>query len=227
MSYDVIRTFQADYILFDLIFLAIFIFLLIKYKKKIPLIAFFVGGLAINFVIDWGFWLHSGTREVMLPNFINTFVFFLWFSISYGVEYAYVFLMFEKKSNKIAWTLLVFGAWILIALLSQIIPLNDSTIVTVRHMSNLRFLRIVIVLIGYSLLFAFKYDWKKIIYLFFIGFLVHFMMEFSLLITGIRPGSLLILLENSLVEFNMGVPFFYLIYDKWLKKKFKSFKLRI
>ena len=219
MSYDVIRTFQADYILFDLIFLAIFIFLLIKYKKKIPLIAFFVGGLGINFVIDWGFWLHSGTREVVLPTFLNTIIFFLWFSLSYGVEYAYVFLMFEKKSNKLAWTFLVFGAWILIGLLSWLIPINDSTISLVRHMSNLRFLRLAVVLIGYSLLFAFRYDWKKIIYLFFIGFLVHFMMEFSLLLTGIRPGSLLILLENSLIEFNMGVPFFYLIYDKWLKKR--------
>jgi glucosamine 6-phosphate synthetase-like amidotransferase/phosphosugar isomerase protein len=40
------------------------------------------------------------------------------------------------------------------------------------------------------------------------------MMEFSLLISGIRPGSLPILLENSLIEFNMGIPFFYLLYDK-------------
>lgn len=34
MAYDVIRTFGADYILFDLIFLVVFIFLLIKYKRK-------------------------------------------------------------------------------------------------------------------------------------------------------------------------------------------------
>jgi hypothetical protein len=44
------------------------------------------------------------------------------------------------------------------------------------------------------------------------------MMEFSLLVTGIKPGSFLILLENSLVEFNMGIPVLYLIYDKFLKK---------
>jgi len=218
--YDVIRIFGLDYILFDLAFLAIFLFLLIKLKKKIPLIAFFVGGLLINFFIDWGIWLHSGVREVMLPaNFFGgTILFFVWFSLSYGVEYAYVFLMFDKNSKKIEWTLFVLMGWILVALLSQLIPINDTSIVTIRHMSDFRILRIAIVLIGYSLLFLFKYDWKKILYLFSIGFLIHFMMEFSLSITNIRPGSFWILLENSLIEFNMGVPFFYLIYDKLLRK---------
>ncbi len=219
MSYDVIRTFQTDYILFDLIFLIIFLSLLIKHKKKIPLIAFFVGGLAINFMVDWGFWLHSGTREAVLPSFLNTVVFFLWFSISYGVEYSYVFLMFEEKSDKTFWTFLILISWIIIGLASQVFSLNDSGIYLVRHMSDLRLLRIGVVITGYGMLFAFKYNWKKILYLFFIGFLVHFMMEFSLFMTGIRPTSLLVLIENSLIEFNMGVPFFYLLYDKVLKKR--------
>jgi len=221
--YDVVRTFGADYIIFDLIFLAIFAFLLIKSKKKIALLAFFAGGLLINFFIDWGIWLHSGVREISLPsNFIGgTILFFLWFSLSYGVEYAYVFLMFDKKTKKINWTLFIFISWILIALLSQLIPINDAEITTIRHMGNFRLLRVLIVLFGYSLLFILKYKPKRILYLFFVGFLIHFMMEFSLLITGIRPGSFLILLENSLIEFNMGVPFFYLIYDKILKKRIR------
>jgi len=221
--YDGIRNFGLDYILFDVLFLLIFVTLLIKCKKKIPLAVFFVGGLLINFVVDWGFWLHTGIREISLPfDFAGSvLLFFLWFSLSYGVEYAYVFLMFEKKSKKISWTLLVLAGWLLVAFLSQTITINDSPITTIRHMSNLRFLRIGLVLIGYGLLFIFRYNWKKILYLFFVGFLVHFMMEFSLLLAGIRPGSFLILLENSLIEFNMGVPFFYLFYDKYLKKKIK------
>jgi hypothetical protein len=223
MVYDVIRTFGIDYIFFDLIFVALFLFLLIKFKKKIPLLVFFIGGLGINFLMDWGIWLHTGIREISLPaNFFGgIFLFFLWFSLSYGVEYAYVFLMFEKKSNKLGWTLLVFGGWLLVAFLSQFFSVNDALITTVRHMGDLRFLRIILVLVGYSLLFIFRYDWKKISYLFFIGFLIHFMMEFSLFVSGIRPGSFPILLENSLIEFNMGIPFFYLLYDKFLKKKIK------
>jgi mannose/fructose/N-acetylgalactosamine-specific phosphotransferase system component IIC len=132
-----------------------------------------------------------------------------------------MFLMFEEKTNKVAWTLLVFFGWLLVAFSSQIFSINDATITVIRHMADLRLLRVIIVIVGYSLLVLFKYDWKKIIYLFFVGFLIHFMMEFSLLVSGIRPGSFLILIENSLIEFNMGVPFFYLLYDKYLQKKIK------
>jgi len=221
--YDVIRNFGLDYIFFDLIFVAIFLFLLVRFKKKIPLLVFFLGGLGINFLVDWGIWLHTGIREISLPSSFlgGVFLFFIWFSLSYGVEYAYVFLMFEKKSNKIGWTALVLFGWLSVAFLSQFFSINDSAITVIRHMGDLRFLRIILVLIGYSLLFIFKYDWKKIAYLFFVGFAIHFMMEFSLLVSGIRPGSFLILLENSLIEFNMGVPFFYLLYDKFLRKRIK------
>jgi len=222
--YDVIRNFGVDYIYFDVIFLVVFLALLIIYKKKIPLIAFFVGGLGINFLIDWGIWLHTGIREISLPinSFSAVFLFFLWFSLSYGVEYAYIFLMFEKKSSKLKWTLFIFVGWLLVAFLSQWISLNNNSIIAIRHMSDLRFLRIGIVVVGYFLLFISKYNWKKILFLFFVGFLIHFMMEFSLLISGIRPTSFLIILENSLIEFNMGVPFFYLIWDKFLKIRYNK-----
>ena len=98
--YDVIRNFGLDYIYFDILFLIVFVFLLIRSKAKIPLMALFAGGLGINFLIDWGIWYHSGLRTIVLPeNFLGgAFLFFLWFSISYGVEYAYVFLMFRRKN---------------------------------------------------------------------------------------------------------------------------------
>jgi hypothetical protein len=144
----------------------------------------------------------------------------LWFSLAYGVEYAYTFIMFEEKSKKLFWSLFVLCGWLSVAFLSQIFHLNDAVIVTLRHMQGLRTLRIFLVIFGYSLLFLYKYDWKKILYLFMVGFLIHFFMEFSLFVSGIRPGNLAILIENSLIEFNMGVPFFYLLYDKYLKNRF-------
>jgi hypothetical protein len=225
--YDVIRTFNASYIILDLVFVLAFLLILLLRRKWIPLAAFFIGGLFVNFFVDWGIWYHTGIREIYLPaSFlsnislsIKTVLFMLWLSLSYGVEYAYVFLMFEKKSNKYFWTAIVFIGWILIGFLSQYLPLNNDNIQVIRHMSDLRYLRIILVIAGYSLLFIFKYDYKKIGYLFFVGFIIHFMMEFSLLINNIRPGSMWILIENSLVEFNMGIPFFYLLYDKVLKPK--------
>jgi hypothetical protein len=203
--YNVIRTFGVDYIYFDLIFVSIFLFLLIKYKKIIPLIAFFVGGFCINFLVDWGLWLHTGIRELTIPaNFVGgAFLFMLWFSLSYGVEYAYVFLMFQekaKKYEKLAWTLFILIGWLLVGFLSQKLHINDTQIVTLRHMSDFRLLRVALVLFGYGLLVYLKYDWKKIAFLFFVGFMVHFMMELSLLLTSIRPGSLAILIENSLLS---------------------------
>jgi hypothetical protein len=220
---EIVRQFGVDYIYFDLIFSIIFIYMLIRFKKKIPLLAYFIGGIGINFIIDYGIWLNTGIREASLPfNFTGSlFLFFLWFSLTYGVQYSYVFLMFEKKTNKIFWTSLVFIGWILVALLSQIISINDSQIYLVRHMGESRLITIIIFLLGYSLLFILRYDWKKIIYLFFIGFLIHFMMEFSLFISGIRPGSLSVLFFNSFIEFNMGIPFFYIFYDRYLRKRFK------
>jgi hypothetical protein len=227
MNYDVIRNFGIDYIFFDIAFLMLFIFLLIKSKKKIPLMFLFIGGI-INFLIDWGVWYNlSDIREISVPdNFLpflsfglKVFIFFLWFSISYGLEYAWVFLMFDKNSKKLKWTIILFAGWILVGLLSQLLPLNDAQITTIRHMPDLRIWRVIIVVAGYTLLVLLKYKWKTIAYLFFIGFTIHFMMEFSLLITGIRPGSFSILLENSLIEFNMGIPILYLIYDKLFKKK--------
>jgi hypothetical protein len=84
-----------------------------------------------------------------------------------------MFLMFEEKTNKVAWTLLVFFGWLLVAFSSQIFSINDATITVIRHMADLRLLRVIIVIVGYSLLVLFKYDWKKIIYLFFVGFLTY------------------------------------------------------
>jgi len=225
--FDVNRYFGVDYIIFDILFALLFLFLLYRNKHRVAFWAYFAGGLGINMMVDWGFWLHTGIREIVLPTsflpFISSFdlrvfIFFFWFSLTYGVEYAYTFVMFKKDSNKLFWTLLVFFGWILVALLSQSLHIYDDQITTIRHMADTRLIRLGLVVLGYGILLLLKYPIKKIAYLFAVGFSIHFMMEFALYITGIRPTSLLILVENSLIEFNMGVPFFFLLWDRWLKK---------
>jgi len=54
--------------------------------------------------------------------------------------------------------------------------------------------------------------WSRIAYLFLIGILVHFGMEFTLWISDIRPaeGGLDVLIFNSLLEFNTGIPVLYI-----------------
>jgi hypothetical protein len=129
--------------------------------------------------------------------------------------------MFEKDSNKIFWTALLFGGWLTIALLSQFLPINDEIINPVRRMSSSRLMQIIIVVIGYIILFIMRYDIKKILYLFLVGCGIHFMMEFSLWVSGIRPTGLDTLLINTLIEFNMGIPILYIFWDKVLNRKAK------
>lgn len=227
MNHDVIRTFGIDYIFFDLIFLAVFHVLMFRYRKTIPLVAFWLGGLAIM-IIDWGFWLQVfSIRELTLPeSFLSSwpqywrvFTFMFWFSFSYGLMFSWMFLMFERRKEGLWWTLLLWGGWILVGLLSQWIPFKDAEFVTLRHMGDSRLTQSLIVVAGYLLLFVLRYPLKTILYLFMIGFLCHFMMESSLWIAGIRPGSMDVMLINSLVESNMGVPILWILYDKVLMKR--------
>jgi glycopeptide antibiotics resistance protein len=52
---------------------------------------------------------------------------------------------------------------------------------------------------------------KKILYIFAVGFFVHFSMETTLLLTGVRVLDFFNLIFNSIVEFNTGAPILYLM----------------
>ena len=179
-------------------------------------------------MIDWGFWLQVfHIRQLSLPDAFlptfpqwwRTFIFMFWFSFSYGLMFSWMFLMFERKKEGLWWTLLLWGGWILIGMLSQHLPIMDDVFVTNRHMGGALIFQATVVLAGFVLLFILRYSWKTVLYLFMVGFLCHFMMESALWITGIRPGSLSIMLINSLVESNMGVPLLFILYDKVIRKK--------
>ena len=85
-------------------------------------------------------------------------------------------------------------------------------------MKSSRVKQIIIVALGYGALFLLRYGLKKILFLFLVGCGIHFMMEFSLWASGIRPSSLDLLLVNTLVESNMGVPVLYIFWDKVLTR---------
>lgn len=223
----VIRVFDVDFMLLDLAFTTCWIILLYR-KGYIKPLLFGLMGILVNFIVDYGIWYsYLGIRTVEgLPDWMSPFAFFIYFSITYGMmQYSYVQVMFTKnpenpeqvKRERIWWSVIFFGGWLLIGFVSVLTPLNDIEITVTRIMTQQRFTEVIVVIVEFSLLALLAYkkkfgiDWRVIGYIFFVGFFVHFTMEFTLFLSGIRLSSPFDLVFNSLIEFNMGAPILYLM----------------
>lgn len=236
------RTIGIDFIYFDLLFLAIFIFFLIRKKYWIPIIWGFVGW-GLYLLIDYYLWyIVMGSRTYLGP--VNPHLFFMWFTFSPGfTQFAYCFVMFEKRNKRemLGFTLLYFLGWIAVGSLSQLIPLNDTIIKVARDMSagNQRLIMILValgnVVIALFLRLTKKIRWEDFFYIFIVGTLVELNLELSLLVSGIRleqgTWNFGLMVVNILVEFNVGITFMWLIFrgfekmrDNFLPKYQLSYK---
>ncbi|MFX0002910.1 MAG: hypothetical protein ACFE9C_04870 [Candidatus Hodarchaeota archaeon] len=225
------RSIGMDFIYLDLIFLSIWIFFLIRKKYWLSII-WGLCGWVIYIFTDYILWyLITQTRTYSGP--IDPFIFFLWFCFSPGfVQFSYVFVMFEKRNRNdlIFYTLLFYLGWIFVATGSQLIPIDDRLIEVSRDMNiaNQRFNEILMVLINIGIaLFLYlkkKLRLEDILYIFLVGILVEFSLEFSLAISGIRQAqglwSLELLIINTLLEFNLGIVLMYLL---WVPFKIKRY----
>lgn len=223
MAHIVARLFDMDFIYLDLLFCALWMTILLIRKKRLQFI-FGLLGAVIVFISDDLIWYHlQGTRVLDTVPFNND-LFLLYFSFTYGmIEFSYVATMISAKNWKtmLSWSLFLYGGWFATGFLSSWLHIDDRSISIYREMTDIgRWIQISMVVGGYLLLILFKYKWKpfknlswlKLGYLFLVGFLVHFGMEITLLAAGIRPldGSLVILIFNSLLEFNSGVPVIFI-----------------
>jgi len=85
---------------------------------------------------------------------------------------------------------------------------------------------------GYLVLVVLKYKWKamepltwpRMAYLFLVGVLVIFAMELTLWLSGIRPAEegLDVLIFNSLLQFNVGIPVLYIVWTFITQAKTKE-----
>ena len=182
-THDVIRIFDLDYLIFDLIFLIIYLTILVVQKHKIPILVGLICGFSF-WIIDGVIWWNTEIREIY-PAEMKIFVDFM-MDFSYGiVAFSWVMIMFERNSVReiIFWTVLLYGGWFLVAALSQSLPFLDNEIMTIRHMRNLRIVEISTVIFGYLLLILLKYNYKTILFIFWVGTMLSFMMESYLLFT--------------------------------------------
>ncbi len=242
------RIFDYDYIFFDGFFLTLWIAIMVKYKKWNPLKFGIFTGFIIYF-IDSIVWFNlpagnsylAGTfiREysiggVYMPRPLGDY-FWVKFGADFMMTFSYsmfafgwMWIMFEnffKKNLKeiLLFTLIYFISWMLIPLLSLIIPLNDTQVDTVRYMDTQMIAWSINLIVGYlflSLIYGTnKFGRKKpkiILYVFVVGCVGAFFMEFPLLIFGIRPTGVLFLLYDVLLMLNQGTPYLYVLYDKVL-----------
>jgi len=219
----VARTIGIDFIYLDLLFITIWVSFLIKRKYWTP-IKWGLLGWIIYIFVDYVYWyLITQTRHYTGP--LDPFLFFLWFCVSPGfVQFSYVIVMFEKRNKRelIFWTLLFFIGWTLLSVGSQILPINDTLIEVYRDMNveNQRFNEVLMVLINIVIAAALYYKKKlrleDILFLFLVGTLVEFGLEFTLSVSGIRQEqggwSLITMIVNTLIEFNLGIILMYLLW---------------
>lgn len=234
----VARTFGMDFIYFDLIFILIWIFFLIKKKYWIPIIWGLLGWFSY-IIADYVIWyILTHTRYYSGP--LDPLLFFMWFCFSPGfVQFSYVIVMFEKRNRNelIFWTLVYYLGWTIVACGSQLIPLDDRIIMVARDMNvqNQRIIEFSLVIV--NVIVAIFLYLKKILrlediaYLFIVGTLVEFALEFTLSISNIRQEqgswSLMLLIINTLIEFNLGIVLIYLLWLIFKVKRYKHYYLQM
>jgi hypothetical protein len=215
---DIARRFEFDYILFDALFLLIWVALLLWQKRYGPLKTGVVCAVIV-YVIDGVIWTATGVREYGISSPWLKFPVDFMMDVSYGIiAFSWVWIAFERQSacDVALWTILLFAGWLAIPFVSRWVPLIDDPVMTVRHMSSRVWLHIAVVIVGYAALIALGYDFKTIAYVFWVGCMLAFMMEFALLVSGIRSSRLALLVYETLILTNQGIPYLYVIKNKIL-----------
>lgn len=178
---------------------------------------YWIGGIEVPKGFSEYFWAKTGA-DIMMCITYSLFIFpWLWI----------MFENFVKKNRKeiLLFTGFLFLAWFMTPILSFLLPINDTIVETVRHMDSQMIVWIVNVIVGYTILSIIygtnkfgKKNPKYIAYVFIIGCLGSFFMEFPLFITGIRPTGIPFLLFEIIILFNQGAPYLFIIYDIVLPK---------
>jgi hypothetical protein len=247
---DAQRFFQYDYIYIDALFLIIWIFFLIKNKKEKALIFSIIIApiiYSIDAMIWWntsagpGFSVGTFIREywiggVQMPHPLGEF-FWIKFgadfmmTISYAIfAFSWIWIMFESirkkvidNSSIIKYTSVYFIMWILVPLLSYLVPINDIPVVSVRHMSSQITSMVMSVVVGYLLLImVYRKELFTVFRVFLVGVSASLIMEIPLHIFGIRPTGILFVLFEALLLLNIGTPYLFLLWDKLLYPHYKK-----
>ncbi|KAJ5075802.1 hypothetical protein M0811_06664 [Anaeramoeba ignava] len=234
---EVSREFQMDYIYFDTFAAILWLITLIILRKKLPLIFSFIG-VTFYYFIDFVIW-HEWRKTRHTTGPVKPALLMLWVSTLPGVVHpSWAILMLEytfPKRNcpiksledrtryRILWTLYFFGVQTIPAFMQNGFSWDNRTVTITRTMTGNRWLMLLSVVLGYSYLTWRKIPPKVLLKLFFIGFVTEGMFEFALYISGIRPTRLDVLLVDSAVEFNVGMPWIFLMWRWTISPQMRPF----
>ena len=239
------RTFQYDYIYFDLIFLLIWVCVLL-WKKEYGALLFALIISPIIYFIDAYVWWTTKVGDLFIREYfidgvqiinngfnhsLEKFGIDFMMTISYSLfNFAWVWLMFkylndDKARYKIKYTALWLASWVLVPLCSMLFNLNETVVHSIRNMESQYPIWISITVVSYLVLFIFsKFNIRLTIKLFIIGFIAAFIMEFPLYLFDIRQMGLDILLFDSVFMINQSIPLLYGIFLIFYKiRAFRSF----
>jgi len=214
MDFSVSRTFSSFYILLDITWLLIYLFLLLYFKRHLAVIIGLLAGL-VYFVVDFGiFYKLLGTRQI---SGADPFWFLLWLSMSYGfTNFAWIWLLLDQDGHAVEWSLLPILGWVTVGQLSHNFGSGFPEITISRGTGSYHGVMALILCVGYLYVIYRNLKQKEkinLLWLMAIGIGVQFSWEASLLINGIRPPLWQPIVINSLIETNLGMPYTYFIHQ--------------
>ena len=228
------RMFGVPYIVLDSVFILAFLALLLITKRRLAALWAIAGGV-LYFIVDYGiFHLLTGSRHIGTVNADGVFSVggegmmfgvLMWMSLSYGItNFAWIWLCLKKDKRIAEWTVLIFVWWLVCPILDNAITGDGMHVRIWRETVGYHWFMAVFLAVSYFAVIVYNLFQKdgakrmRILWLFGIGVAVQFGWEFALLLGGIRSGSmefaeqLRVLVVNSLMETNLGLPAMYCIY---------------
>lgn len=221
------RTMNSLYIWLDLGFLFVLLLVLLWTRRYQAIVAGLVGS-AVYFLVDYGiFYLLLGTRVV---EGADPLWFLLWLSVSYGfTNLVWIWLWLDRDGRALEWSLFIVAGWLSVALLSTSFGAGTGEISIMRGTAAYHGVMAALLFIGYGLLCVYNIRQRDparrapLLWILAIGVLVQFSWEAVLAITGIRNLAWNTIVVNSLLETNMGMPYFYLIHRAVTRRRDERF----
>lgn len=229
------RTLNLLYIILDSIFLVVFLVLLLLKRKYLTVSIAAFGGI-LYWVVDYVFFYHVSGSRVLTISGVEAeewqyAIYLLWHELSSGfTNFALIWLCLSKDKNLKEWLILVFGWWLVCPAIAEIG--GERIIATARTTTAYHAPMAIITVVGYILIIAYnlfgKKGWPKanILYLLLVGVGIQAVWEGAFLLYGIRPwndSAIQTWIVDSLIETNLGMPFFYFIHLFLSKKVSEDF----